>query len=71
MKFGQLIEYNMRNIFLEKSYRKCRVPTLSKIPKKIRENRKILGFSFIHFLNSKICGKANKVKYVFVLNTFW
>ena len=24
MKFGQLIEYNMRNIFLEKSYAKCR-----------------------------------------------
>ena len=23
MKFGQLIEYNMRNIFLEKFYRKC------------------------------------------------
>ena len=23
MKFGQLIEYNMRNIFREKSYRKC------------------------------------------------
>ena len=23
MKFCQLIEYNMRNIFLEKSYRKC------------------------------------------------
>ena len=23
MKFGQLIEYNMRNVFLEKSYRKC------------------------------------------------
>ena len=23
MKFGQLIEYNMRNIFLEKSYIKC------------------------------------------------
>ena len=23
MKFGQLIEYNVRNIFLEKSYRKC------------------------------------------------
>ena len=23
MKFGQLIEYNMRNIFLEKSYAKC------------------------------------------------
>ena len=23
MKFGQLIEYNMRNIFLEKSYTEC------------------------------------------------
>ena len=23
MKFGQLIECNMRNIFLEKSYKKC------------------------------------------------
>ena len=23
MKFGQLIEYNMRNISFEKSYRKC------------------------------------------------
>ena len=23
MKFGQSIEYNMRNIFLEKSHRKC------------------------------------------------
>ena len=23
MKFGQLIEYNMKNIFLEKSYLKC------------------------------------------------
>ena len=23
MKFGQLIEYNMRNIFLEKSWIKC------------------------------------------------
>ena len=23
MKFGQLIEYNMKNIFIEKSYAKC------------------------------------------------
>ena len=23
MKFGQLIEYNMRKVFLEKSYTKC------------------------------------------------
>ena len=30
MKFGQLKEYNMRNIFLEKSYRKCGGETVSK-----------------------------------------
>ena len=23
MKFGQLLEYNMRNIFIEKSYTEC------------------------------------------------
>ena len=28
MKFGQLIEYNMRNIFLEKSYTKCGEETI-------------------------------------------
>ena len=37
MKFGQLIEYNMRNIFAEKSYTKCAGETiprpLSKISK--------------------------------------
>ena len=30
MKFGQLIEYNMKNIFLEKSYAKCGGETNSK-----------------------------------------
>ena len=24
MKFGQLIDYNMRNVFFEKTYTKCR-----------------------------------------------
>ena len=37
MKFGQLIEYNMRSIFVEKSYTKCAGETfprpLSKISK--------------------------------------
>ena len=28
MKFGQLIEYNMRSIFLEKSYTKCAGETI-------------------------------------------
>ena len=31
MKFGQLIEYNMRNIFLEKSYTKCVEETISRL----------------------------------------
>ena len=30
MKFGRLIEYNMRNIFLEKSYAKCGQETISR-----------------------------------------
>ena len=30
MKFGQLIEYNMRNIFREKSYTKCVRETISR-----------------------------------------
>ena len=30
MKFGQLIKYNMRNIFLEKSYARCAEKTISR-----------------------------------------
>ena len=30
MKFGQLIEYDMRNSFLEKSYAKCGGETISR-----------------------------------------
>ena len=30
MKFGQYIEYNMRNIFLEKSCTKCGLDTIQK-----------------------------------------
>ena len=29
-KFGQLIEYNMRNIFIEKSYTKCAGESISR-----------------------------------------
>ena len=31
IKFGQLIEYNMRNIFLEKSYTECCGETIPKL----------------------------------------
>ena len=30
MKYGQLIEYNMRNIFFEKSYTKCGGETITR-----------------------------------------
>ena len=36
MKFGQLIEYNMRNIFLEKSYSECDGETSPKLFWKIK-----------------------------------
>ena len=40
MKFGQLIEYNMRNIFLEKSYTKYGGETIPRhFPKKSKLRR--------------------------------
>ena len=37
MKFGQLIEYNIRNIFVKKSYTKCgRETTPRPLPKKLK-----------------------------------
>ena len=37
MKFGQLIEYNIRNIFVEKSYTKCAGETIPRpLSKKIK-----------------------------------
>ena len=38
MKFGQLIGYNMRNVFLEKSYTKCVGET---IPRSFSKNSKL------------------------------
>ena len=49
MKFGQLIEYNMRNIFLEKLYTKCGGETSPRnFSEKIKLNISI-GSSFIQF----------------------
>ena len=37
MRFGQLIEYNMRNIFVEKLYTKCAGVTISRpLSKKLK-----------------------------------
>ena len=38
VKFGQLIEYNIRNIFLEKSYTRCDKDT---IPRPLAKNPKL------------------------------
>ena len=38
MKFGQLIEYNMRNILVEKSYTKCAGET---IPRPLSKKSKL------------------------------
>ena len=38
MKFGQLIEYNMKNIFVEKSYTKCGGET---IPRPLSKKSKL------------------------------
>ena len=35
MKFGQLIKYNMQNIFLEKSYAKCALEAIELISRSI------------------------------------
>ena len=39
MKFGQLLKYNIRNIFVEKSYTKCDGDT---IPKPFSRNSKLI-----------------------------
>ena len=49
MKYGQLIEYNMRNILLEKSYTKCG-GGISPTPFSKNQNREYLG---INSLKSK------------------
>ena len=56
MKFGQLIEYNMRNIFYEKSYTKCGRETIpkpfskkSKLSISLDQDSKVLYILFLFF----------------------
>ena len=56
MKFGQLIEYNLRNIFLEKSYTKCVRETIprpflkkSKLSIFLEQYSKVLYILFLLF----------------------
>ena len=58
MKFGQLIEYNMRNIFVEKSYIKCAGETIprplskkSKLSISLDQQCKVLNSLFLLYAN--------------------
>ena len=58
MKFGQLIEYNMWNIFVEKSYRKCAGETIpvglskkSKLSISLDQQCKVLYSLFLLYAN--------------------
>ena len=58
MKLGQLIEYNMRNIFIEKSYIKCAGETIPRPPSKksklgisLDQECKVLNSLFLLYAN--------------------
>ena len=58
MKLGQLIEYNMKNIFVEKSYTKCAGETIprplsknSKLSISLDQKRKVLNSLFLLYAN--------------------
>ena len=58
MKFGQLIEYIMWNIFVEKSYRKCAGETIpvrlskkSKLSISLDQQCKVLNSLFLLYAN--------------------
>ena len=61
MKFGQLIEYNMRNIFVEKSYTKCAGETIprplskkSKLSISLDQQCKVLNSLFLLYANLSV-----------------
>ena len=58
MKFSQLIEYNMRNMFVEKSYTKCAGETIprplsqkSKLSVSLDQYCKVLNNLFLLYAN--------------------
>ena len=60
MKFSQLIEYNMRNNFVEKSYTKCAGETvqthsykISKLSISLNQECKVLSSLFLLYANLK------------------
>ena len=63
MNFGQLIEYNMRNIFAEKSYKKCGGESISRhFSKKSKSRRSLdqqskVSYSLIFLMPSWVLSK--------------
>ena len=58
MKFGQLMEYNISNIFVEKSYTKCAgktiprpLPKISKLSISLDQLCKVLNSLFLLYAN--------------------
>ena len=58
MKFGQVIEYKMRNIFVEKSYTKCAAETIprplskkSKLSMSLDQKCKVSNSLFLLYVN--------------------
>ena len=58
MKFGQLIEYNLRNIIVEKSYTNCAEETIprplsekSKLSISLYQECKVLNILFLSYAN--------------------
>ena len=63
MKFGQLIEYNLRNIFLEKLYTKCGGETIP-LPffKKSKWSLSLDQYSKVLYILFLLFGKLRTIK---------
>ena len=68
MKFGQLIEYNMRNIFLEKSFKKCGGETSRKPPCKKSKSSSwdTINFEILSFLKLSLISYMSKRKKLYL-----
>ena len=63
MKFGQFIECNIRNIFLEKSYTKCRGETSPRLfPEKLKLSISLDQYSKVLYSLLLLYGKLRAIE---------
>ena len=63
MKFGQLIEYNFRNIFLEKPYSKCGGDTIPRLFfKKLKLRITLYQYSKVLYILFLLFGKMRTIE---------